>query len=242
MRIPKLLPVSPTVPLLSPTNMIRVEDLTKIFTMGDVQVKALCGLSFTIADGEFVGIMGKSGSGKSTLLRQLGLLDDPTSGEIYFDERNTRELSDLERSQFRLHHLGYIFQEYALIPELTALENVMLPAMMKGGKKSSNQDKAKQLLATVHLGDRLHHRPKQLSGGQQQRVAIARSLMNNPKVLFADEPTANLDTASTKVVMETFQKLNKTMQQTIVLVTHEPDNQTYVDRMIIMKDGKLHGK
>jgi len=210
--------------------------------MGDVQVEALRDLTFTIADGEFVGIMGKSGSGKSTLLRQLGLIDEPTSGEIFFDEKSTQELSDLERSYFRLHYLGYIFQEYALIPELTALENVMLPAMMKGGKKSSYLDKAKTLLDTVNLGDRLHHRPKQLSGGQQQRVAIARSLINDPKVLFADEPTANLDTASTKVVMETFQKLNKTMKQTIVLVTHEPDNQAYVDRTIIMKDGKIHAK
>lgn len=222
--------------------MIRVNHLTKVFTMGDVQVEALRGLSFTIADAEFVGIMGKSGSGKSTLLRQLGLIDEPTSGEIFFDEKSTRELSDLERSYFRLHYLGYIFQEYALIPELTALENVMLPAMMKGGKKSTYLDKAKELLATVNLDDRMHHRPKQLSGGQQQRVAIARSLINDPKVLFADEPTANLDTASTKVVMETFQKLNKTMKQTIVLVTHEPDNQAYVDRTIIMKDGKIHGK
>lgn len=222
--------------------MIRVNHLTKVFIMGDVQVEALRGISFTIADGEFVGIMGKSGSGKSTLLRQLGLLDDPTSGEIYFDDKNTRALSDLERSQFRLHHLGYIFQEYALIAELTALENVMLPAMMRGGDKTKYMQKAAELLTTVNLGDRLNHRPKQLSGGQQQRVAIARALINDPAVLFADEPTANLDTASTKLVMETFQKLNTTMKQTIVLVTHEPDNQAYVDRTIIMKDGKIHGK
>lgn len=222
--------------------MIRVDQLTKVFIMGDVRVEALRGINFTIANGEFVGIMGKSGSGKSTLLRQLGLLDDPTSGEIYFDDKNTRELSDLERSQFRLHHLGYIFQEYALIAELTALENVMLPAMMRGGDKAKYTQKAAELLKTVNLGDRLNHRPKQLSGGQQQRVAIARALINDPEVLFADEPTANLDTASTKLVMETFQKLNTTMKQTIVLVTHEPDNQAYVDRTIMMKDGKIHGK
>lgn len=222
--------------------MIRVNQLTKVFTMGDVRVEALRDVTLTIAEGEFIGIMGKSGSGKSTLLRQLGLIDEPTSGEIYFDTKSTHELSDAERSQFRLQHLGYIFQEYALIAELTALENVMLPAMMLGGNKTQYQEKAKELLATVNLGDRLHHRPKELSGGQQQRVAIARALINNPKVLFADEPTANLDTVSTKVVMETFQKLNQTIQQTIVLVTHEPDNQAYVDRTIIMKDGKIHAK
>lgn len=210
--------------------------------MGEVEVHALRGISFTIKDGEFVGIMGKSGSGKSTLLRQLGLIDDPTSGEIFFDDKDTRDLSATERARFRLTHLGYIFQEYALIPELTALENVMLPAMMRGNKKAIYLDKAKQLLKVVDLAERWHHRPKQLSGGQQQRVAIARALINDPKVLFADEPTANLDSASTKIVMETFSRLNKTTKQTIVLVTHEPDNKAYLDRTIIMKDGKIYGK
>lgn len=221
--------------------MIRAERLTKTFLLGDVTVHALRGVSFEIPDGAFVGIMGKSGSGKSTLLRQLGLIDEPTSGEIFFDDKRTHELSERERSRFRLTHLGYIFQEYALIPELTALENVMLPAMMNGVDSAASTARARELLETVNLADRMEHRPKELSGGQQQRVAIARSLINSPRVLFADEPTASLDSASSTVVMETFAKLNKTMKQTIVLVTHEPDDKKYMDRVLMMKDGSLVG-
>lgn len=219
--------------------MIRVTNLKKEFLMGEVAVHALRGVSFEIQDGEFIGIMGKSGSGKSTLLRQLGLIDEPTEGEIFFDERGTHELSDAERSFFRLTHLGYIFQEFALIPELTALENVMLPGMMRGGHRDEYEHRAAELLRTVDLGDRIDHRPKELSGGQQQRVAIARSLINSPKVLFADEPTASLDTHSSEVVMETFKKLNKETGQTIILVTHEPDDEQYLDRVLRMKDGQL---
>lgn len=219
--------------------MIRVTNLKKIFILGSVAVHALRGVSFEIVDGEFVGIMGKSGSGKSTLLRQLGLIDEPTSGEIFFHDKPTHQLTDRERSTFRLSHLGYIFQEYALIAELTALENVMLPAMMKGAPRKEYESRATALLNTVDLGDRLHHRPKELSGGQQQRVAIARSLINTPQVLFADEPTASLDTASSAIVMETFMRLNKDLKQTIVLVTHEPNDEKYLDRVLLMKDGKL---
>lgn len=219
--------------------MIRVTNLKKLFVLGTVEVHALNGVSFEIADGEFVGIMGKSGSGKSTLLRQLGLIDEPTGGEIFFDDKPTHELTDRERSFFRLTHLGYIFQEFALIPELTALENVMLPAMMKGEARTLYEEHAAELLKTVGLADRLHHRPKELSGGQQQRVAIARSLINTPKVLFADEPTASLDTAASTVVMDTFTQLNKKFKQTIVLVTHEPNDEKYLDRVLLMKDGKL---
>lgn len=219
--------------------MIRVENLYKTFVMGEVQVHALRGVSFEIADGEFVGIMGKSGSGKSTLLRQLGLIDEPTKGEIFYDNKPTHELSPRERSHFRLTYLGYIFQEFALIPELTALENVMLPGMMKGERREEYEKRATELLEIVGLGDRIHHRPKQLSGGQQQRVAIARSLINTPQVLFADEPTASLDSTSSKIVMETFQKLNKELKQTIILVTHEPDDERYLHKTLWMKDGKL---
>ncbi|HLD21940.1 MAG TPA: ABC transporter ATP-binding protein [Patescibacteria group bacterium] len=225
--------------------MIRVVNLKKEFVMGEVHVHALRGVSFEIQDGEFIAIMGKSGSGKSTLLRQLGLIDEPTEGEIYYDDKGTHELSEKERSHFRLTYLGYIFQEFALIPELTAMENVMLPAMMQGAQKEEYESRAKKLLETVGLGDRVHHRPRQLSGGQQQRVAIARSLINAPKVLFADEPTASLDSVSSTVVMETFAKLNKEMHQTIVLVTHDQEDEKYIDRTIWVKDGQLthkHGK
>lgn len=222
--------------------MITVKNLSKTFLMGSVTVHALRSVDFVIKDGEFVGIMGKSGSGKSTLLRQLGLIDEPTSGEIFFDEKGTHELTERERSVFRLTHLGYIFQEYALIPELTALENVMVPAMMRGAKREEYEARARELLKTVNLEERMEHRPKELSGGQQQRVAIARSLINNPRVLFADEPTASLDSASSQVVMETFTKLNKEMGQTIILVTHEPDDKKYLDRILMMKDGSLVNK
>lgn len=219
--------------------MITVKNLHKTFLMGSVTVHALRGVSVEIPEGEFIGIMGKSGSGKSTLLRQLGLIDEPTSGEIYFDDKGTHELTERERSVFRLTHLGYIFQEYALIPELTAIENVMLPAMMRGAKREEYEARAKELLTAVNLEERMHHRPKELSGGQQQRVAIARSLINSPKVLFADEPTASLDSSSSRIVMDTFKKLSTEMKQTIILVTHEPDDKKYLDRVLMMKDGEL---
>lgn len=222
--------------------MIRAQNLKKTFVMGEVKVHALRGVSFDIATGEFVGIMGQSGSGKSTLLRQLGLIDEPDSGEITFDDKKTHELSAQERSQFRLTYLGYIFQEFALIPELTALENVMLPGMMRGGNVSEYTDRARELLAIVDLADRGHHRPKELSGGQQQRVAIARALINSPKVLFADEPTASLDSESSRTIMDTFTKLAKELKQTIVLVTHEPEDKKYLDRVLWMKDGHLVSK
>lgn len=219
--------------------MIRVEHLKKIFLMGTVSVHALRDVSFDIAEGEFVGIMGASGSGKSTLMRQLGLIDEPTSGDIFLDDQPTRELTAKERSRFRLHEFGYIFQEYALIPELTAIENVMLPGMMKGGSMQEYTSRAEELLKTVGLEHRVHHRPRELSGGEQQRVAIARSLINSPRVLFADEPTANLDSQSSKNVMETFRQLNTEMKQTIIMVTHEQEHTVYFKRILLMKDGKL---
>ncbi|OGY85391.1 MAG: ABC transporter [Candidatus Kerfeldbacteria bacterium RIFOXYA2_FULL_38_24] len=219
--------------------MIKVTNLKKDFVMGEVVVHALRGVSFEVARGEFVGIMGHSGSGKSTLLRQLGLIDEPTSGEIILDNHPTHELSEKERSRFRLTRLGYIFQEFALIPELTAIENVFLPAMMRGGNHEEYYQKAEEMLRIVGLADRLNHRPAELSGGQQQRVAVARSLINSPSVLFADEPTANLDSHASQTVMDTFKNLNQTLQQTIIIVTHEPEDSQYLDRVLWMKDGRL---
>lgn len=219
--------------------MITVQDLKKDFLMGAVVVHALRGVSFEIEKGEFIGIMGASGSGKSTLLRQLGLIDEPSSGEILFEGVHTYDMNEKQRAHFRLHRLGYIFQEFALIPELTALENVVLPGMMAGEKHDVYEQRAHELLEAVGLGERGHHRPAELSGGQQQRVAVARSLINSPQVLFADEPTASLDSESSKTVMETFKKLSVEMNQTIVLVTHEPDDQQYLDRVLWMKDGRL---
>lgn len=217
---------------------IRVKNLEKTYP-GKVPTHALRGVSFEIKEGEFVAIMGKSGSGKSTLLHQLGLLDSPTNGEIVIDEVDVSKLSDHEKTLFRLQRLGYVFQEYALIFELTALENVLLPAFALNGSKRDYKDRAIEMLDKVGLKERVDHRPNELSGGEQQRVAIARALINNPKILFADEPTANLDTNSSKEILELFKKLNKELGQTIILVTHELDDRKYVDRVLWFKDGLL---
>jgi len=217
--------------------MIEVKDLERIYTMGKVQVQALKGVSFDVKKGEFLAIMGASGSGKSTLLHQLGLLDTPTAGKIIIDKINALKLSDREKTLFRLNHLGYVFQEYAILPELTAVENVYLPAMMRGQRKELYLKSSIDILETVGLGNRLHHLPRELSGGEQQRVAIARAIVNKPKILFADEPCANLDSESSKQILELFKTLNDDLDQTIVMITHEDWHTKYVDRVIYMKDG-----
>jgi putative ABC transport system ATP-binding protein len=218
--------------------MISARELTKIYD-GKVATVALSNVSFDIGRGEFVAVMGRSGSGKSTLLHQLGLLDKPTSGDLEIDGVDVLRLSDSQRTGFRLSSLGYVFQEYALVAELTALENVYLPAFALGIRDGDYRTRAGELLETVGLGHRLKHYPHELSGGEQQRVAIARSLVNRPKVLFADEPTANLDSASSRTVLELFKQLNGEMQQTIVMVTHEIEDRRYVDRVIWLRDGVL---
>lgn len=218
--------------------MIKVEKLVKTYP-GKVPTPALKGITFEIKPGEFVALMGRSGSGKSTLLHQLGLLDTPTSGSISIDNQNVLAFSEAQKTMFRLSSLGYIFQEYALIAEFTALENVHLPAMALNNNHEFHRQRAKEFLEKVGLGNRLDHYPNELSGGEQQRVAIARAFINNPKVLFADEPTANLDTASAEVVLKLFQKLNKELKQTIIMVTHEPEDRKYVDRVIWLSDGLI---
>jgi putative ABC transport system ATP-binding protein len=219
--------------------MLEIKNLIKIYGTGDVRVKALNDVSFQVATGAMVCIMGKSGSGKSTLLRELGLLDRPTSGEIILDGKHVTRLSDGERATLRLQHLGYVFQEYALIMELTAHENVYLPGMMLGVKNVDFKNKAQELLEIVGLGNRIHHYPRELSGGEQQRVAIARALINNPKVVFADEPCANLDTISSKLIMDTLVNLNKEMKVTIIFVSHDPDDKQYAKDVIVLSDGKI---
>ena len=218
--------------------MIKVKDLCKIYGKGSTAVRALKGINLEVEPGKFVAIMGRSGSGKSTLLHLLGLLDKPTSGEIYIDGADVSRLSQGERARFRLEKLGYIFQEHSLLGELTALENVYLPAHSLSLAWQNNYKKrAAEMLETVGLGERLKHYPNELSGGEQQRVAIARALINRPSILFADEPTASLDIASAEVVLELFRRLNKDLGQTIVMVTHEPEDEKYVDRVIWLKDG-----
>ena len=218
--------------------MIAVSNLTRIYAVGKVEVRALVDVSLTLEPGDVTCVMGKSGSGKSTLLRQLGLIDRPTSGQIILDGQDVTRLSDGARARMRLTRLGYIFQEFALLSELTAHENVYLPGMMLGGRDLSYRRRAAELLGLVGLGDRIHHKPKELSGGEQQRVAIARALINNPRALFADEPCANLDSISSEVVMETLLKLNRDMGVTIVFVSHDPDDKKYAKRLIFLKDGK----
>jgi len=218
------------------SSAIEVKDLVRTYE-GKVPTYALKKATFNIERGAFVAIMGRSGSGKSTLLHQLSLLDTPTSGSLLLDSTNVLALSEKDKTVYRLEHLGYIFQEYALIMELSALENVYLPALALGSGASKYKARAKELLSLVGLAERFDHYPHELSGGEQQRVAIARALINEPKILFADEPTANLDTSSSAMVLKLFLELNDTLKQTIVMVTHEPDDKKYVERIIWLEDG-----
>lgn len=218
--------------------MIEVKNLRKIYP-GKVPVEALKGITFEVEKGEFIAIMGRSGAGKSTLLHQLGLLDNPTSGEIIIDDVDVLKLSDSEKRQFRLEKLGYTFQEYTLIPELTVLENVYLPSWYSSAGRRDYKKAAIECLERVGLGHRLHHLPHELSGGEQQRVGIARALVNNPKILFADEPCATLDSESAEAIFKLLTKLNKELAQTIIVVSHEPEDKKYVERVIYLKDGLI---
>ena len=219
--------------------MYIVQDLSKIYVMGRVSVKALDGVSFAVPDGDMLAIMGRSGSGKSTLLKQIGMLDRPTSGSVLFERDEVTGLSENKRAELRLQYLGYVFQEYALLGELTAHQNVYLPGMMLGDKDIDYKRRAGELLDRVGLGARINHYPKELSGGEQQRVAIARALINNPRLVLADEPCANLDTASGQLVMETLVKLNRELKVTIIFVSHDPGDSSYARRKIVLSDGKI---
>lgn len=218
--------------------MIEVKSLTKTFKNGDVITPVLKGVDFKADRGEFVAIMGRSGAGKSTLMYQMSLLDEATSGEILIDGREVHTMSEQEKMQFRLTKFGYVFQDYALLPELTALENVVLPLIMEKYTQVQATEHATKALTRVGLGHRLHNLPSRLSGGEQQRVSIARAIAEQPEILFADEPTANLDHESSGVVMGIFQELHKG-GQTIVMVTHEEEYGRLADRKVLLDDGRV---
>jgi putative ABC transport system ATP-binding protein len=219
-------------------SLIRLEDVRKIYTLGDTEVRALDGVSFTVENAEFIAIMGSSGSGKSTLMNVLGCLDRPTSGEYLLNGRGVARLGRGELAEVRNQTLGFVFQSFNLLSRTSAIENVELPLVYAGIPSKERHRRAREALERVGLGDRLDHRPAQLSGGQQQRVAIARSIVNSPKLVLADEPTGNLDSKTSIDVMALFQELGDA-GLTILLVTHEPDIAEYASRVIVVKDGKI---
>ena len=221
--------------------MIETKNLEKTFYKGTVATHVLRGIDFTVNDGEYVAIMGRSGAGKSTLMYQMSLLDHPTGGEIIIDGVQAEGMNEKKRVEFRLNNFGYVFQEYALLPELTATENVLLPLMMQGKKKNDAKKLAIDALTRVELSHRLDNLPSQLSGGEQQRVAVARAVANCPKVLFADEPTANLDSESAKAIMKIFDDLHKE-GQTIIMITHEKEYAEHAERTVTIDDGCIVGE
>ena len=222
--------------------MIKAENLIKIYKVGDAEIHALRGVNLEVGKGEFVSIVGASGSGKSTLLHILGGLDKPTEGSVYIDGRNLSEMSDDELAEIRCLKIGFVFQFHNLIPTLTALENVELPMIFAKVSTEERKRRAKKLLESVELGDRMNHLPSQLSGGQQQRVAIARALANNPEVILADEPTGELDSKNSHLIMKTLSELRENYGVTIIVVTHDMEMAKYADRIIKMKDGKIVGE
>jgi putative ABC transport system ATP-binding protein len=220
--------------------MIEISDLRKIYQMGNVQVKALDGITLDIEKGEFLGIMGASGSGKTTLLHMLGLLDVPTSGRIVIEGMDISRFTDYEKTMFRLYKLGYVFQDYALVPDLTVMENVSLPAMLREDRtEEQHRRDSHGILQKIGLCNRRDHLPRELSGGEQQRVSLARAMVNKPEILFADEPCANLDSENSKMVLELFREINETMHQTIVMVSHEDWHKEYFHRIIRLRDGRI---
>lgn len=220
--------------------MIEAKNITKVYKTGDLEFEALRGVSFTIKDGEFVAIMGPSGSGKSTLMHILGGLDNPTSGKYFLDGKDVSALSDDELADIRKDKIGFVFQSFNLLPRTTVLRNVMLPLVYDGISSEERDARAKKALFLAGLDEgHFHNLSNQLSGGQIQRVAIARALVNNPSLILADEPTGNLDTKTSEIVLGTFQKLNKELGRTVVLITHEQDIAEHADRILFIRDGLL---
>ncbi|MCU0498884.1 MAG: ABC transporter ATP-binding protein [Anaerolineae bacterium] len=220
-------------------DVLRVENARKELKVGEVTVQALRGITLNVRRGEFVGVIGPSGSGKSTLLGLIGGLDTPTDGRVIIDGIDITHLNERELTRIRNEKIGFVFQAFNLIPTLTALENVALPIQFAAKKQGNPHQRATELLKRLGLGDRLDHRPAQLSGGQQQRVAIARALANQPPLLLADEPTGNLDTEATEMVMNTLRQIQQETQTTIIMVTHNMEIASALDRVIMLVDGHV---
>lgn len=238
---PQALPLS-AVAFAQPSEarpLIQLDQIHKTYTMGDVEVRAVRGVSLTIRVGEFVAIMGASGSGKSTVMNIIGCLDRPTRGTYILDDQDVSELSKDERADIRCQKIGFVFQGFNLLARTSALENVELPMLYLGVDGHERHQRAMEALAAVGLAGREQNNPNQLSGGQQQRVAVARSLVNNPALILADEPTGNLDSRTSVEVMEIFQRLNRERGITLVVVTHEEDIAQYAERVVVFKDGKI---
>jgi len=217
-------------------EVIRIENLTRFYTIGEETVRALNGINLTIQKNEYVALMGPSGSGKSTLMNIIGCLDTPTSGEYLLNGPNVAQLSDSELAAIRNKEIGFVFQTFNLLPRLTALQNVALPLVYAGIPEAERLKKAKEVLEQVGLGDRIKHRPNELSGGQRQRVAVARALVNHPSIILADEPTGNLDTKTSEEIMQLLDIIHQA-GNTIVLVTHEEDIALRAKRVVRMRDG-----
>lgn len=226
-------------PIPESRPVIQLDHIHKTYTMGDVEVHALRGVSLEIREGEFVAIMGASGSGKSTTMNIIGCLDRPTKGTYILDGEDVSQMSKDERADIRCKKIGFVFQGFNLLSRTSALENVELPMLYLGVDTSTRHERAMEALAAVGLAGREQNHPNQLSGGQQQRVAVARSLVNQPALILADEPTGNLDSRTSVEVMEIFQRLNRERGITLVLVTHEPDIAEYASRVVVFKDGKI---
>lgn len=219
-------------------KIIETQNIAKVYRMGNNEVRALQSISITIHKGEYVAFMGPSGSGKSTLMNIIGCLDTPTSGTYILNNQLVSEMTENELAEVRNKEIGFVFQTFNLLPRATALENVALPLIYAGYSRSEREDRAMEVLESVGLGDRWHHKPNELSGGQRQRVAIARALVNNPSIILADEPTGNLDTKTSYDIMNLFQELHD-KGNTIIMVTHEDDIAHYAHRIVRLRDGLI---